>query len=143
MMRSFARQALPLVGAIFVGCIVIQVFLAGLGVFDDPRSFVTHREFGYLIGMFTLVLLILALIARSPRRVTGLSVVLLAQFALQSVLVALRADMPVLAALHPVNGFLILLVAVVVTRVAWAERRMMARQDIAASRVTMAPGEAA
>ena len=117
---SFARQALPVVGALFVACVVVQVFLAGLGVFDDPRSFVTHREFGYLFGMLTLVLLALALAARQSRRVIGLSALLLLQFALQSLLVALRPSP--LAALHPLNGFLILLVAIVVTRAAWATR---------------------
>ena len=141
-MRSIARQALPLVGAVFVGCVVIQVFLAGLGVFDDPRSFVTHREFGYLIGMFTLVLLVLSLLARSPRRITGYSALLLIQFALQSLLVALRTDVPALAALHPVNGFLILFVAITVTRASWAVRRTTVGQDVAAGRVAIAPGEA-
>ena len=141
-MRSIARQALPLVGAVFVGCVVIQVFLAGLGVFDDPRSFVTHRQFGYLIGMFTLVLLVLALAAAAPRRVTGYSALLLVQFALQSLLVALRTDVPALAALHPVNGFLILFVAIAVTRESWAVRRSSVGQDVAPSRVAIAPGEA-
>lgn len=142
-MRSIARQALPLVGAVFVGCVIIQVFLAGLGVFDDPRSFVTHRAFGYLIGMFTLVLLVLALVARSPRRITGYSALLLIQFALQSLLVALRTDAPALAALHPVNGFLILFVAIAITRASWAARRTSVGQDVAAGRVAIAPGEAA
>ena len=54
MIRSFARRALPVVGAAFVGLPVVQVFLAGLGVFDDPAAFITHREFGYLFGWFTL-----------------------------------------------------------------------------------------
>lgn len=142
-MRSFARQALPLVGAVFVGCVVIQVFLAGLGVFDDPASFVTHREFGYLIGMFTLVLLVLALVARAPRRITGYSVLLLVQFALQSVLVALRADVPALAALHPVNGFLILFVAITLTRASWAVLRTSDSREVVAGRVNTVPGEAA
>jgi hypothetical protein len=44
-------------------------------------------------------------------------------FALQSVFVALRADLPALAALHPLNGFAILAVAGVTTRLSWAVRR--------------------
>src|SRR5262245_12070904 len=108
MVRSFSRQALPIVAAVFVACCLLQVFLAGLGVFDDPRSFVTHREFGYLLGWFTLVMLILALLGREPRRIVGLCVLVLIQFTLQSVFVALRVDYPAVAALHPVNGFLIL-----------------------------------
>ncbi len=123
MIRSFARPAHAIATAAFLCCAVVQVFLAGLGVFDDPRAFVTHREFGYLFGWLTLVILILALAGREPRRITGLSALLLVLFALQSVFVALRADMPAVAALHPLNGFAILAVAGVLTRLSWAARR--------------------
>jgi hypothetical protein len=126
MLRSWARLALPVTVALFGACAVIQVFLAGLGVFDNARAFITHREFGYLFGWLTLVALVLALVGRSPRRVTGLAALLLVQFALQSVLVALRPGMPVVAALHPLNGFALLGVAVVLTRAAWATRRVEA-----------------
>jgi heme A synthase len=122
MLRSVARQALLIVGIVFVAGVVAQVALAGLGVFSDPRSFITHREFGYLLGMVTLVLLILALVGRAPRRVIGLCALLLVLFALQSVFIALRASAPDVAALHPLNGFLILLVAITVTRAAWSLR---------------------
>jgi hypothetical protein len=50
-------------------------------------------------------------------------VLLLVQFALQSVFVALRADLPAVAALHPLNGFAILGVGVVAMRESWARRR--------------------
>lgn len=123
MVRSTARLALPVVAAVFVVCCLIQVFLAGLGVFDDPRSFVTHREFGYLVGWFTLAILVLALLGREPRRIVGLSVLLMVQFTMQSVFVALRTDYPSVAALHPVNGFLIVLVGAVLARWSWAVRR--------------------
>ena len=36
MVRSVARTAYPVVAGLFVACAIIQVFLAGLGVFDDP-----------------------------------------------------------------------------------------------------------
>ena len=122
MARSFARRALPMVAGLFVACGLVQVFLAGLGVFSDPASFITHREFGYLLGWFTLAILILALVGRERRLVVGLSILLLVQFTLQSVFVALRTDVPTVAALHPVNGFLILLVGVLITRLAWVAR---------------------
>ena len=127
MIRSFARRALPFAAGAFVACAIIQVFLAGLGVFDDPRSFITHREFGYTFGWLTLAILVLALVGRAPRRITGLSVLLLVLFTLQSVFVALRADLPAVAALHPLNGFAILGVGVLITREAWAVRRIEAR----------------
>ncbi|HEU5205165.1 MAG TPA: COX15/CtaA family protein [Candidatus Limnocylindrales bacterium] len=126
--RSIARSAYPLVAGLFVACAVIQVFLAGLGVFDDPNAFVTHRNFGYLFGWLTLVLLVIALVGRLPRRYVALAVLILVLFALQSVFVALREDMPAVAALHPLNGFLILGTA---TYTAWTS--LKARSEAAAS----------
>jgi len=122
MVRSVARTAYPVVAGLFVACAVIQVFLAGLGVFDDPGSFITHRNFGYMIGWLTLVLLVVALVGRMPRRFVGLAVLLLVLFSLQSVFVALREDMPAIAALHPLNGFFILAVAGIATWTSWKAR---------------------
>jgi hypothetical protein len=122
MIRSITRLALPIAAGAFVACAILQVFLAGLGVFDDPSAFITHREFGYTFGWLTLAILVLALIGRAPRRMIGLSVLLLVLFTFQSVFVALRADLPVIAALHPLNGFAILGVGVVISREAWAVR---------------------
>lgn len=144
MVRSFARQALPVVAAAFVGCCLIQVFLAGLGVFDDPGSFITHRDFGYLIGWFTLAMLILGLVGREPRRIVGLAALVLGQFALQSVLVGLRADLPVIAALHPVNGVLILVVGLLIATLSWDVRREPAGAGVRPADLgTVAPPEAA
>jgi hypothetical protein len=122
MVRSFGRRALPLVAVVFVAGCLVQVFLAGLGVFDSPERFLTHAGFGYVLGWFTLAMLILALVAREPRRIVGLTILVLVQFALQSVFVAVRADYPMVAALHPVNGFLILAVGAAIARLSWAVR---------------------
>jgi hypothetical protein len=65
---------------------------------------------------------VVALLGREPRRIVGLSALLLGLFALQSVFVAFRADAPAVAALHPLNGFLILAVAGVTARLSWAAR---------------------
>jgi hypothetical membrane protein len=115
-------MALIAVAALFVICCVAQIFLAGLGVFENGSRFITHRDFGYTFGILTLAILILAIIDRSPRRQIGIAVVLIVLFALQSVFVALRTDMPAVAALHPLNGFLILLLAIEFTRSAWVTR---------------------
>ena len=123
MITTARARAHPIVCAIFAACAVVQVFLAGLGVFDDPRAFITHREFGYLFGWLTLVVLVLALVGRLPRRIAGMSILLLVLFALQSVFVALRADLPAVAALHPLNGFAILGLAVLTARASWAVGR--------------------
>jgi hypothetical protein len=134
--RSIARTAYPIVAGLFVACAVIQVFLAGLGVFDDPNAFVTHRNFGYLFGWLTLVLLVIALVGRMPRRYVGLAVLILVLFALQSVFVALREDMPALAALHPLNGFLILGTA---TYTAWMSWKARSEADASEQRASTVP----
>ena len=142
MLRTFARAAHPIVAAAFVACVVVQVFLAGLGVFDDPKAFVTHREFGHLFGWLTLVVLVLALAGRMPRRVTGLSVLLLVLFALQSLLVAVRVDLPAVAALHPLNGFAILGVGVMTARASWPLRREAAAPAMVAPAAPAGTGAA-
>ena len=100
----------------------VQVFLAGLGVFESAERFATHRDFGYALGIVPLVMVILAIVGRLPRWLLVGAVVLVAQFALQSVFVVLRTSLPVVAALHPLNGFLILLLSV---RLAVDARRLV------------------
>lgn len=136
MVRSFARTAYPVVAGLFVACAVIQVFLAGLGVFDDSSAFITHRNFGYLFGWLTLVLLVISLVGRMPRRYIGLAVLILVLFSLQSVFVAVRQEMPAVAALHPLNGFLILGVA---TYTAWTSWRARAAGEPASERAAATP----
>jgi len=134
--RSRIRTALAAVSGVFAVLILVQVFLAGLGVFDDPGSFGTHRNFGYVIGWFTVVMVVLAIAGRTGRRVIGLSALALVQMALQSVFVALRAELPAVAALHPVNGVLLLLVVISVARSAW-----LSRHEAAATQARVRAGQ--
>jgi hypothetical protein len=122
MARDVARTIHLVAAWLFAACLVVQVFLAGLAVFDPTRTFIPHRDFGYLIGWFVLVLLVTAIVGRLGRRQIALAVLLLVLFVLQSVFVALRGTYPEIAALHPVNGFLILLVTLVIARDAWLAR---------------------
>jgi hypothetical protein len=121
-----ARQAHLVVSFLFVGGVVIQVFLAGLGVFDSPTRFQTHASWGYLLELIPLIMLLLAAIGRLGRRQILYAAALFGMFILQSVLVSLRADLPMIAALHPVNGFAILLVAILTAREAWLSRTVVA-----------------
>jgi hypothetical protein len=122
MVRSAARSAFPFVAGLFAVCAIIQVFLAGLGVFDDPASFVTHRDFGYMISLLPIVLVVLALVGGMPRRYAGLSALLFVLFILQSVFVQARESMPAVAALHPLNGFLILAIGILLAWQSWQAR---------------------
>src|SRR5436190_18678314 len=122
-MRSVARSAHLVVAWLLVAGLVVQIFLVGLGVFRDAASFETHRNFGYTLELLPLVLLVLGLIAGLGRRAALLAAAIFGLFVLQSVFVGLRSDAPEVAALHPVNGFLITILAIVLARDAWLGRR--------------------
>jgi len=121
-MRSIARNVYVVVAWLFVAALVVQVFLAGLGVFDSAANFATHRDVGYTLELFPVVLLIVGLVGGMGRRLSILAIVVFVQFILQSVFVAMRDSAPQIAALHPVNGFLILLLAVYIAREATLTR---------------------
>ncbi len=109
---AIIRRAHLIVASLFVAGVVVQVFLAGLGVFDDAASFATHRDWGYTLEILPVVMLVLAVAGRLGRRQVAFAIALFAMFILQSILVAVRVDLPMVAALHPVNGFAILLVGI-------------------------------
>ena len=67
--------------------------------------------------------IVFAAIARAGRAQIGIAALIFGLFLLQSVFVAVRVSSPAVAALHPVNGFLILLLAIVLARRAWAFAR--------------------
>jgi hypothetical protein len=116
------RRAHLIVAWAFVAGVVVQVFLAGLGVFDDASAFAFHANWGYALESLPIILLVLAAVGRLGRRQMIYAAALFGMFMLQSIFVAVRGDLPMIAALHPVNGFAILLVGIAVAREAWAAR---------------------
>ena len=126
-----ARQAHLVLSFLFVGGVVVQVFLAGLGVFDRASMFQTHANWGYLLEIVPLLLLVLAAVGRLGRRQIIYAAALFGMFLLQSIFVALRGDLPMIAALHPVNGFAILLVGILTAREAWLSRGAAASESSA------------
>ena len=142
--RNGAYTALAAVAFFFAACLLVQVFLAGMGVFDGPERFEAHRNFGYTIGVLTLVMVVIAVAGRVGRVLIGLSVLTLVQFSLQSVFILFREDQPAIAALHPVNGVLLLVVTLAIGRLAWSGRAAQARARAAdASTAQGAPAKAA
>jgi Family of unknown function (DUF6220) len=122
MARRLARPIHVGVAWLLVLGLLVQVFLAGMGVFAGAASFATHRDFGYGLTALPLVLVVTALVGGYGRTHAVVGGVMFLQFILQSVLVLQRDDLPAIAALHPVNGFLIALAAVWLARDAWRRR---------------------
>jgi multisubunit Na+/H+ antiporter MnhE subunit len=103
----FGLVALYLAGA------VVQFFLAGLAVFGDT-SFDPHSVLGFILGIASIVLLVVALVGRLPRTLLILTVLLVGLNVLQLVLA--NVDVSEVAALHPVNGVAIAFLAYELTQ---------------------------
>jgi hypothetical protein len=100
---------------LFVACVVVQVFLVGLDVFARLDGGV-HRDFAYLYGWLVPVLVLLSGAARVSTGTRSLTLLLLVLFAAQTVLPSLRDQVPILAALHPVNALAIFGIGIVIAR---------------------------
>jgi Family of unknown function (DUF6220) len=126
---------------LFVVAVLVQVFLAGVGVFGDharkvanASSFDPHRALGTVLGFVALLLFLMALVARPSRAAVG-GAFLLAVFTL--------AAQPVLAnggdsnkwvgGLHAFDGMLILFMSIWLTGIAHRREAMRRRSGIAAS----------
>lgn len=110
-----------LLSTVFVACILLQVFFAGMGAFGADWSY--HVTFGHLLEPLPLLMVPVALLGRLSwglRLLPGGLVILIgAQYVLAGTAVPT-------AALHPVNAVLILLIGLFMARRAWtavAQRR--------------------
>jgi len=113
-----ARVLFAFLSSALVAGVLIQVFFAGMGAFGADWSY--HVTLAHFLGSLPLLMVPAAFVGRLPwtLRLLPLGIVILigAQFALA------HAVVPV-AALHPVNGFLILLMSLFIARRAWATVR--------------------
>jgi hypothetical protein len=101
---------------VFLLAVAVQIFLAGLGVFsygDGDRSggdhaFSAHQGLGFAIGGVSILLLVLAIVARPGRLALWLAVALVVQTCLlQSLLDGLGDDTAAFGGLHALDGLLI------------------------------------
>lgn len=112
-----ARIAYVALVWLFLAGLVVQVFLAGIGMFStDPRDFGTHVQLGWILHLVPVLILIAAAVGRVGRPtllwIAGLVVTTL----VQPFLPALADTSVALAALHPVNAMLMFVIA---ARLAW------------------------
>jgi hypothetical protein len=114
--RRIVRPIHIFIAWLLVVGLLAQVFLAGMGVFDSFTMFATHRDFGYTLTLLPVVLIVTSLVGGFGRMEAIAAAIMFGQFILQSILILQRDSVPAIAALHPVNGFLILLVAVWLAR---------------------------
>ncbi len=101
-----ARYAYMVLAWAFVVGVIVQVFFIGLGLFDDPAATRLHVEFGYILHLAPILIVIAAAVARAGRRRILQAVGLAAIVFVVPLLPSLRETAPVVAALHPVLALL-------------------------------------
>jgi 4-hydroxybenzoate polyprenyltransferase len=114
--RAVADQAFMWGWLLFLVAGLVQIFLAGMGVFDlngdklaDASSLDPHRALGFALGGLSLILLILSLVARvnTQTMVVSFVVALLANL-VQSILADAGENTAFFGGLHALDGLAIL-----------------------------------
>jgi len=121
--------------ALVVAMVVVQIGAAGWGAFsaaqDLPKDtkyisgkqwddfFSFHTGFGYIVFIASIVLLILALAARRPKRTKIFAGVLVLLVVVQILLAWAAEDHHWVGPFHAINAFLILGVSVGLAQFAW------------------------
>jgi len=102
--------------ASYLAAIGLQIYVMGLALFG-VTSFMPHALLGYGMIVGALILTVLTVTAKLPRRAQLFAGAVLVLTLLQPVLVlVLRGRAPALAALHPLNALVIFALASVVAR---------------------------
>lgn len=120
--RRFARLGSLVLGSLFVLAILLQVFLAGGGIFASASSFwPMHAAFGMGISLLPIAFLVLAWLGHLGRRTLWLSGLVFVLAVLQTFLITLPGTLgvPLLSTLHPVNVLLIFALALWLAQRAW------------------------
>lgn len=114
----WGRYAYLAVAGLFTCCVFVQVFVAGMAVFDGAANWALHRTVAHLVEPLVLLLFVLAFVGNVPRGLKLAPLALLALFTVQYATASLLFGSTV-AALHPVSGVVICLVAVWSVSRAW------------------------
>jgi bacteriorhodopsin len=109
-----ARYAYAALAWAFVAGILVQVFIAGMGLFDGPENLELHANVGWLLHLGPLPILVAAALAGAGRTRILQAAALAVTFFIVPILAAIRTDAPVAAAFHPVGAVLGFYLATVV-----------------------------
>lgn len=112
------RMIYSLFAWLFVACVAVQVFLAGLGTFGAMENWGRHVSFVHFFEFLPIVLFTLAFVGRLKRGLRWWPPVLFILIGFQYVTAHLGTVM--VAALHPINAIIISGIAVMI---AWQSLR--------------------
>lgn len=117
---AWSRATFAVLAGGFAVCLVVQVLLAGLAVFADPRYWTHHVRFVHVFELLPIAMALIALAGRLPRHLAWQSAGLFGLVFLMYFTANMRSVAPFVAALHPVLAVVLVLVATEVARQAWA-----------------------
>ena len=115
-MTRAARYVYAALAYAFVVGILLQVYFIGLALFNNPKTAELHTNFGWLLHLGPLPILVAAALARAGRTQVMQGAALAVLFFFVPILAAIRADAPFTAAFHPVGAVLGFGLALVVAR---------------------------
>jgi hypothetical protein len=118
-------MALAVAAWLFAACVLGQIALAGLGIFAGPAWWPRHRMFVHTFEWLTVVIFVLAFVARATATIKWLAAALLLLLSLQYTFIEQRL-VPARsgwAALHVVGAVVIFWIATEIGRRAQALRR--------------------
>ena len=117
---TWSRATFAVLTGSFAVCIVVQILLAGMAVFADPRHWAQHVRFVHVFELLPLAMALVAWAGGLPTRLAWQSAGLFGLIFLMYFTANVRAVAPTVAALHPVMAMVLALAAAHVTRQASA-----------------------
>jgi hypothetical protein len=113
-MSKWIRMFYLIVAWLFPVAILVQVFFVGLSLFTSQPYWDAHITLGHTIGILPILLVLLGYLGRLPRRTIILTWLALGTYLVQAeVFAAIRANVPLFAAFHPVLALLLFALAFV------------------------------
>ncbi|MCQ6560257.1 DUF6220 domain-containing protein [Paenibacillus mendelii] len=95
-----------------IACIVVQTYLAGMAIFDDPSRWRTHVNFVHIFEFIPLLMIVFAHLGKLP---IGTGWLCLAQFGL-IYFQYFTANLPGAGALHPVMALVLIVLSLYVVK---------------------------
>jgi Family of unknown function (DUF6220) len=115
MVVKWIRMLYLIVAWLFPLAILVQVFLVGLSLFTTQPYWNMHTELGHTLVVLPLLLIILAYLGRLPSTEKLLIWLQFGVYLVQAeVFAAIRADVPLLAAFHPVLALVLFALALII-----------------------------
>ena len=137
-MARIARYVYLVMAWLFVVGVVVQVFLAGMVVVAGRMGWGSHVDLGHTLAGPLLLMLISMYLGRMPGPVKRLTWLLFGVYVLQAdIVIFLRAQAPLLSALHPVLALVDFALGYALARRAW----LLARSEPAPASGAQVPAQ--